>query len=25
GQIFRSLVDGYHRHRTAPRRDKSAV
>lgn len=25
GQIFRSMVDGYHRHRTAPRGDKSAV
>ncbi|WP_261761352.1 hypothetical protein, partial [Salmonella enterica] len=22
---FRSMVDGYHRHRTAPRGDKSAV
>lgn len=25
GQIFRSMVDGYHRHRTAPRGDNSAV
>nr|APO18069.1 Thiosulfate reductase cytochrome B subunit [Escherichia coli]AWF76774.1 Thiosulfate reductase cytochrome B subunit [Escherichia coli]AXF37823.1 Thiosulfate reductase cytochrome B subunit [Escherichia coli] len=25
GQIFRSMVDGYHRHCTAPRGDKPTV